>query len=371
MRPHSQFESEAIRRPPVSSFNEWDPLEEVIVGRIEGAAFPAWRTINEHTVPDGDWDRIEAAVGAVGAPYPATLVAEAQRCLDGFIHRLESEGVTVRRPDVTDHARPFATPEWSVSTGFCTANPRDPFVVIGDEILETPMADRSRYFEAWAYRRLFTEYLKAGARWTSAPKPRLLDDLFTPGYRTPSKSEPLAYQLTEVEPVFDAADMVRCGRDIFIQRSQVTNGLGILWLQRHLGERFRVHEIVTRNPEAIHIDTTFMPLCPGKVLVSPEYLDLERLPECFRTWEVRACPEPVPTIHDPLGIISRWGAVNVLMVDERRVVVEARQEPLIRMLAAWGFEPIPCPFEAYFPFMGSFHCATLDVRRRGELQSYF
>ncbi len=356
---------------PVCSFNEWDPLEEVIVGRVDGAAFPAWRVINEQTVPPGDWDRIEAAVGAVGAAYPAAMISAAERCLEGFVRRLESEGVRVRRPDLVDSTRPFASPDWAVSTGFCTANPRDPFLVVGDEIIETPMADRSRYFEALAYRRLFTEYLRGGARWTSAPRPRLADALYVKGHAHPAEGEPMRYVLTEEEPVFDAADIVRCGRDLFVQRSHVTNETGILWLRRHLGPRFRVHELETRNPEAIHIDTTFMPLCPGKVLVSPEYVDVERLPPMFRSWEVRACPEPVPTQNDPLRVISRWGAVNVLMLDERRIIVEARQTPLIEMLRAWGFDPIPCEFEGYFPFMGSFHCATLDVRRRGTLQSYF
>ena len=36
-----------------------------------------------------------------------------------------------------------------------------------------------------------------------------------------------------------------------------------------------------------------------------------------------------------------------------------------------GFEPIPCPFRNNYKFGGSFHCATVDVRRRGTLQSYF
>jgi glycine amidinotransferase len=37
----------------------------------------------------------------------------------------------------------------------------------------------------------------------------------------------------------------------------------------------------------------------------------------------------------------------------------------------WGFTPVPCAFLSFGPFGGSFHCATLDVRRRGALQSYF
>ena len=52
-------------------------------------------------------------------------------------------------------------------------------------------------------------------------------------------------------------------------------------------------------------------------------------------------------------------------------MVERREEALIRKLKDWGFQPIPCRFDGFYPFGGSFHCATLDVRRRGELQSYF
>jgi glycine amidinotransferase len=74
---------------------------------------------------------------------------------------------------------------------------------------------------------------------------------------------------------------------------------------------------------------------------------------------------------DPLGVVSKWISINLLMLDEERVIVEKQQEPLIKALKDWGFQPIPCSFDSYYPFLGSFHCATLDVRRRGVLQSYF
>jgi glycine amidinotransferase len=82
-------------------------------------------------------------------------------------------------------------------------------------------------------------------------------------------------------------------------------------------------------------------------------------------------PPPVPIVGDPLQLVSEWAGLNVLMLDEERIIVEKRQEPLIQALKNWGFKPIPCAFESYYPFLGSFHCATLDIRRRGELQSYF
>lgn len=355
---------------PVNSHNEWDTLEEVIIGSLDGAMFPDWNLINQATVGSKEWEKIETKLGGAGQPYPVEMMKAARKDLAEFIHILESEGVIIRRVQAANYNESFKSPGWQVKNGFCAANPRDPFMVIGNEILEAPMADRGRYFEAWAYRKLFKEYFKAGAKWTAAPKPQLLDDLYDLNYTVPTTDEALRFMVSEFEPVFDAADFVRCGRDIFAQRSNVTNAFGIEWLQRHLGDEYRVHEIHNRSPEAIHIDTTFMPLAPGKVLVSPEYIDVKKLPGVLNGWDILVAPEPVA--HKcPLGICSNWISINVLMLDEKRIVVEKSQEPLIRSLKDWGFEPIPCSFEAYYPFLGSFHCSTLDIRRQGELKSYF
>ena len=355
---------------PVNSHNEWDPLEEVIVGSLDNAMFPDWKTINEVTVPPGEWTAIEKRIGGAGIPYPEPMVAAARKDRAEFIHILEAEGVKVRHVDQSNFAAPFSTPAWQVSSGFCAANPRDPFLVIGNEIIETPMADRARYFESWAYRSLFKEYFHAGAKWTAAPKPQLIDELYDAHYTLPTEDEAMRYIVTDFEPVFDAADCVRCGRDIFMQLSNVTNRSGMTWLQRHLGDGYRVHEIQNLSPEAIHIDTTFMPLAPGKLLINPEWIDVNKLPSILKSWDILVAPPPLPN-KDPLGVVSEWISINFLMLDEERIIVEKNQEPLIKALKGWGFKPIPCSFDSYYPFLGAFHCATLDVRRRGTLQSYF
>ncbi len=324
----------------VNSHNEWDPLEEVILGNLDGAMFPEWNTINRVTVPPGEWPGIEQLVGGAGVPYPPDLVAAARRDLAEFLAILKGEGVIVRQLRPAQFAAPFSTPAWGVKNGFCAANPRDPFLVIGNEIIETPMADRGRYFEAWSYRELFKEYFQTGARWTAAPKPQLLDDLFVADYQLPAAGEPARFILTEFEPVFDAADFVRCGRDLFAQTSNVTNRFGIAWLQRHLGADYRIHTLENRSSDAIHIDTTFMPLAPGKVLVSSDYLDLNNLPSVLKSWDILVPSALVPIIHDPLRIVSNWIGINVLMLDEKRIIVEKRQEPLIKNLKEWGFHLI-------------------------------
>ena len=100
-------------------------------------------------------------------------------------------------------------------------------MVIGDEIIEAPMAWRSRFFEYRAYRPLIKEYFKQGARWTTAPKPQMADQLYDDQYPMENVMERHAlaaqgkFVTTEFEPCFDAADFIRAGRDIFVQRSQV------------------------------------------------------------------------------------------------------------------------------------------------------
>ncbi len=176
------------------------------------------------------------------------------------------------------------------------------------------------------------------------------------------------------QPVFDAADFFRCGRDIFVTRSNVTNLMGIEWLRRHLGDGYTIHEIESRCPNPMHIDTTILPLGPGKLLINPEYIDVDRLPPILKKWDILVTPEPDPIDDRLLKITSlcgKWLSMNILMIDEKRVIVDPHHKNLMKAMKDWGLEPIPCEFLHYAAFGGAFHCATLDVRRRGTLQSYF
>ncbi|HEU4539044.1 MAG TPA: inosamine-phosphate amidinotransferase 1 [Polyangiaceae bacterium] len=351
---------------PVGAYNEWDPLEEVIVGVIDGATVPPWHDSFRATIPEGQWGFFRAQQGR---PFPPERVAAARRELDELVRILTAEGVTVRRPDVASHARPFATPGWQSACGLYAAMPRDVLLVIGDEIIEAPTAWRARYFETWPYRALLKDYFRRGARWSAAPKPELADELFDPGFVDPKPGEPMRYVITEHEPTFDAADFVRCGRDIFCQKSNVTNDFGIAWLRRHLGDRYRIHVFEFEDTHPMHIDATLMPIGPGKLLINPERVP--KLPAIFRGWDVFEAPAPCIPEEHTLYLTSRWINMNVLMLDERRVVVEKSDAPMIAAFERWGFEPIPCPFRNFNSFGGSFHCATVDVRRRGSYASYF
>jgi glycine amidinotransferase len=352
-------------RRAVNCYNEWDPLEEIIVGIVDGASVPPWHPSLQAPLPENQHEFFRRNAGR---PFPAERIAAANRELDEFVHILEAEGVTVRRPEPVDWSQPYGAPGWT-STGLYAAMPRDMLLVFGDEIIECPLAWRSRYYETSAYRPLLKEYFRAGARWSAGPKPELKDELYDNDWSEPPEGAPTRYSITEFEPTFDAADFIRCGRDIFAQKSNVTNDFGIEWLRRHLGDEYRIHVHEYDDTHPMHIDATLMPLAPGKVLINPERVS--ELPRQFKSWDVLPSPRPsIPTDHT-LYMTSTWINMNVLMLDERRVIVERQDEPMIKALESWGFEPILCNFRHFNSFGGSFHCATLDVRRRGTLQSYF
>jgi len=350
----------------VNSWNEWDPLREVVVGSARGAAEMGFEpALSPYFSPEG----LEQTPGA--RAIPGVLLDEAERQLDNFAELLQRLGITVRRPDPIDHAVSMKTPDWEVYGGHASACPRDLLLVIGNEIIEAPMAQRARYFEFRAYRTLLKEYFRCGARWTTAPKPLMSAHLYREADPTFNFLD--APLLSEFEPAFDAACFARFGRDIFWQPDLVSNEFGAEWLRRHLGPGFRVHRIRFRERLPTHIDTTLVPVRPGIVLVNPQRPCIDSGLDIFTAndWQLIPAPPSVRTGASPARDVSNWISMNILMLDERTAVVEAAEEPMIELLRSLGCEVIPCPFDRVYPFGGGFHCCSADIRREGNLQSYF
>lgn len=221
---HTESLKEKIEsRSPVCSYNEWDPLEEVIVGRVEGAHIPPMTIEVKANTNEQWWEFFQRNSGK---SFPTQHLRTAVEEIEEMCNILQHEGVTVRRPEVLDHGKVYSTPDFS-SSGLYAAMPRDFLMVIGDELIEAPMAWRSRFFEYRAYRPLIKEYFEQGAKWTAAPKPQMSDELYDQQYpikgvedRNKLTAEG-KFVTTEFEPCFDAADFMRAGTDIFAQRSQV------------------------------------------------------------------------------------------------------------------------------------------------------
>ena len=377
-------EDSNLGMPVVNSHNEFDPLEEVIVGAVDEALIPEWHVSGKAVWPEAHWDMYKTKAGQ---SFPKHLMDGARDDLNNFAKILEHEGVIVQRPEIRPGDFGAAkTPDFEIQNGLYAAMPRDLLIVVGNEIIEAPMAWRSRFFEYRPYRKLIKDYFHRGAKWTTAPKPQMSDELYMSEEEyTIGKN---SFVTTEFEPVFDAAEFTRIGKDIFCQRSQVTNMFGIEWMRRHLGDEYTIHILDFEDKNAMHIDGTFVPLGPGKLLVNPKRPcvtgKLERrytydghardykLPDMFKGWDVFMAETPLLPQSHPLYFTSPWTAsCNVLMLDHERVCVEAHETTTIQKFEEWGFKPVLVPFRNFLPFGGSFHCATTDVRRRGSLENYF
>ena len=143
-------------------------------------------------------------------------------------------------------------------------------------------------------------------------------------------------------------------------------------MQRQLGDGFRGHRIQVRERLPSHIGTTLVPVRPGIVLVNPHRPCTDGSLELFTSNGWQVVPAPISARSGGASRdVSSWISMRILMLDEHTAVVERAETAMIRLLESFGCEVIPCAFDRVYPFGGSFHCCTTDVRPAGRLQSYF
>jgi glycine amidinotransferase len=343
----------------VSVHNEWDPLEEMIIGTATGAQVP---------LPDKglfalDYCEDESTIQNIpSGSYSDKVIGEANEDLDNFAKFLTEQDVIVKRPRETIHSKTFGTADWK-SDGEYNFCPRDVLLPIGNMIIETPMVLRSRYFESFAYKDLLLEYFNSGCQWISAPKPQLLDDT----YNIKPKDGVI---LNNLEPIFDAANVLRVGKDILYLVSCSGNMLGYEWLKRTLGEKYRVHPIAGTY-EGTHIDTTITVVRPGLVVLCPERIKPDQIPTIFKGWDIIWCPDMVDTGYDwSYPRASIWQGMNFIMVNPNLAVVNELQTGLIRALEKYNIDVAPLSSRQARTLSGGFHCTSLDIRRKGSLEDY-
>ncbi|MFZ3495824.1 amidinotransferase [Streptomyces sp. 5.8] len=330
----------------VDACDEWSPLREVVVGTAYGAMFPAEdQRMIEATMPREHWGEFRP-----GHPFPPWIVEAAERELQGLAELLEGVGCVVHRPRRVP---------WAGLDGYCAAMPRDVLLVMGNRVIEAPMAWRTRRHELLAYWPLLQRLRQSGGHWL----PSAVDLCVDPLASGPSYSGRRV--IGEGRPAWDAADFLRLGPGTIVgQLSHVTNRSGVDHLRHQLGSGTRVHLLQPDDPHAMHIDATLCPLGEGLALYNPERIDPVHLVGTpLEGWELLPAPTPEPRHSPPLYMTSPWVTMNLLVIGHEYVVVEAGDEKLRALLVSLGLTPLPLPFRHVQALGGSFHCATLDLRR--------
>jgi len=322
--------------------NEWDQLTEVIVGDATGAVRPDPADISVRTVNYADITDPELL--PPGGNYPQQVIEEAMEDLDIFSKFLHDQGVRVRRP------------AWHTVTKYYDFCPRDVVFVHGDLAIATPMPIRARGTDWQNLHPHFGADLK---HW---------DSLRPDGcYNLNCVGDPDQLALTEQEPLFDAANIIRANDDILYLVSNSGNRLGAWRLQQALGPSVRVHP-VEGIYSYMHIDSTIAFLREGLMLLNPARIkSVDQLPEPFRNWDVIWAPEPVDIGHYP-GYCgsSAWINVNLFSVNPNLVVLEEHQHNLRKELEKHGIDCAMLPMRQARTLGGCFHCVTLDIARKGN-----
>jgi glycine amidinotransferase len=377
----------------LNSYDDFTPLKEIVVGTADGyvdrildLSFDMFISDNVSGTrgyyPSISTWRDSAERRDRNTPHRLALkerfLSELVEDVEGIAAALTSLGVTVHRPMAIDpDLRRVTTPAWDAAVA-PPLNVRDITLVLGDELIETPPTLRNRYFETHFLKPVFMDYFRQGARWSVMPRPLMTDASFDPGndnaapnIEVPDNPQPSPYD-TGLEPLIDAANCLRLGRDLVVNISNENHALACDWLERHLEGRLRVHRMHKLTQS--HIDSVVVPLRPGTLLLrSPEVADF--LPKALRTWDVIVPPAPTVDDYpqyengDPIPP-SPYIDLNVLSVDEETVMVNDACKTLVATLEARGFTVVPVRHRHRRLFGGGFHCYTLDTVRTGGAENY-
>lgn len=321
------------------SKNEWDPLKTVIVGIADDAKIPP-TNIGLRCVSYADLTFSEYLDVKHGR-YPDQVIEEANEDLERLCDFLREESVQVLRPQSND-------PNYY---NYC---PRDTVLVHDDVVIATPMAINSRRDE-WRASKQYFDLDKL----VVSPKPEHPNT-----YNSGCLGNPNVLALNEYEPIFDAANILRCNDDLFYLVSNTGNKKGAEYLQEVVGPDKKVHTIENVY-SYVHLDSTIALLREGLMLLNPARVkSIDQLPEPLRKWDIIWAPEPVDIGYYP-GYCnsSKWVSVNLLSVNPNLVVLEEHQDNLRVELEKYKIECAMLPMRHARTLGGCFHCVTLDLVR--------
>lgn len=351
---------------PVQVWSEFQPLEEIILGR----AYPA-----------SSFDYLE---NSEFRDQMTKILTETEEDLLTLQKILVDLGVTVRRPDISfqlnNGSEPYVFDIQANKFSFPNhpLMPRDTLFAYGNKVVECYTGSHGRFFENTNYQNLLMEYFKAGAQWISMPTPLLEDG---------AKN----YQAHVGKKVlFHAANLLRCGQDIFYSQPTTHDGKwtgkgtpeGIQWIQRQFPQA-RFHPAPCQG----HLDGKVALLKPGVLATWSRQF----VPEQLRGWEIIIVdsPNPFPDEFNSLRkrrfykeFVNDWLTewigyvdetvfdINMLSVNEKTVITNGYNQKAFADFKRNGIEAIPWSFRHQYFWDGAIHCVTLDVRRKGGLESY-
>lgn len=300
------------------SYNEWDPLREIVVGSATGANWPSDDPVFSQEHLKTTWKETPVPSG----PVPQWVVDEANEDLQKLASALVDLGVKVRRPKDIDFVE---------RKGLYNYCPRDRLIIAGDSVIDTPMLYPCRDLESEA-----------------------LEDVLTRAkhvYRMPR----------DKGIILDAANVLRLNDKWLYLISESGNIEGLEWLRNNIPQ-------VDIEPcnfySGVHIDSTITIIREGLVVLNAQRVNHNNCPSVFDGWLKIYVNDVIPQDFFEYPYASKWIALNMLAVDEHTVIVDKWQTKLIRDLESLKLTVVPLELRHSRTLGGGFHCVTLDLIRK-------
>jgi N-dimethylarginine dimethylaminohydrolase len=304
----------------INSYNEWDPLEKIIVGSATNANWPMSDPVFAEEACNSLWTETPAPSG----PVPQWIVDEANKELDILAETLARYGATVYRPKEMDFV------EVNGMYNYC---PRDRLLVAGNTLVDCNMMYPCRNQEIKNYYRLIAE------------------------------STNIITMPRDAGMVLDAANICRLGNTWLFLESSSGNRVAYDWLCRKFPQ---INIELCNFYSGVHIDSTITPLREGLVMLNASRVTEGNCPKAFKDWEKIYITEDQIVAQDfyQYPYASKWIAMNMLVLDPETVIIDAAQTQLINILKSKGIASIPLTLSHSRTLGGGFHCVTLDTRRK-------
>ena len=332
-------QTEALNENPEDVFvsAEWGELKECVYGWTGQFIWPKFLQ-DADLRPSGDvrklWqDKQEQDVAKACPEYFATWRTQ----IEGAIRFLENAGITVHLPQVQTAAN-LLFPRGE-NHGSMSGWMRDPFVTIGNNVIE--LAPRSLFHrrQRFAIRHILASTMDRGARYFAQPDAGADDSIEAPGWG-----------------YLEGGDIFVLGKTILVGHSgHCSNPEGARWLQHALGDTYRV-EVVNLDPDGLqHLDCVLCTPREGVAIACVEVF-LDGLPDSIRDWDI---------IEVDKKLCDEHLATNHLVLNDQAIVVpsEPAHDGVAAQLKKRRFEVVRLSYEAVYRVGGSFRCAHQPLIR--------
>ena len=301
----------------ISTWNEWDRLQRVVVGSASYANWPVTDPVFSKESEKTTWKETPVPRG----PVPQHIIEETNEDLAALATTLTSLGVEVVRPDPLN----FQTHD-----GLSTYCPRDRLLVYGSTIVNPVMMYPCRDMEAQCY------------------------------YDIIDEAEHYLHMPRNEGMILEAANVCRLNDSWLVLESAGGNRAALNWLR----EQFPQVKIEMCNFYAgVHIDSTIVPIREGVVLLNATRVNESNCPKVFENWDKIWVDDVVAQGFHNYPYASKWVGMNMLAVDPHTVIMDRNQPKLIAELEQRGFTVIPHELRHSRTLGGGFHCVTLDLVR--------